>query len=334
MGKKSDRAEKAASKKKGVVEDEENSEEEPPRTNAFKSTARDEVVSNDTEGTKTSGGGSEFDMGEAIEMLTEKKINLREPGLLSIIKHLQSHRDTEHDALDDYHETLTTILVRMIRRPASVKEGQLVCRLISLIALYHGADENSFVEQFEKPLQSIIDGKLGAGYDDLQDYALFTLIFVTFICGSEDTNRNYLTYLQDMLLAQDLDSVSGQHAGLVAYPVHLKAKAIDCWVLLATQISASEILEKSKDEGVFEGIFEILRDGEGSAEVGRNVAAGRGLAFLWETADSTFHTEKDGGEGAPSVEQCAPLLCDDPRIVDEAIDCKYYNLCNMLMLTV
>lgn len=330
MGKKSDRAEKAANKKKGVAEDEESSEEEAPKKIAGNSTAKDEVVSNDTEATKASAVSSEFDMGEAIEMLTEKKINLREPGLLAIIKHLQSHRDTEHDALDDYHETLTTILVRMIRRPASVKEGQLVCRLIGLIALYHGADENYFVEQFEKPLQSIIDGKLGSGFDDLQDYALFTLIFVTFICGNEDTNRNYLTYLQDMILAQDLEIVSGMHAGLVAYPVHLKSKAIDCWVLLATQISAPEILEKAKDEGIFEGIFEILRDGEGSADVSRNVSAGRGLAFLWETADSTFHTDPNhtvAGEGAPSIEQCAHVLCDDPRVVDEAVECM---LCDSL----
>jgi len=313
MGKKSDRAEKAASKRKGNVEDDASDDDIP--TSAVNT---GEEESNDSETVKLSSEkDSEFDISAAIDMLTEKKMNLREPGLLSIIKHLQSHRDTEHDALDDYHDTLTTLLVRMIRRPASVKEGQLLCRLISLLALYNGADENEFVILFEKPLQSIIDGKLGAGYDDLQDYALFTLIFITFICGNEEINRNYLTYLQDMILAENLENVSGKHAGLAAYPIHLKAKAIDCWVLLASQISLQDILEKSRDEGMFEAIFQILQEGEGGAQVSRNVSAGQGLAFLWEIADSS---QSSNGETHSSIEECGRLLCDDPRVVDEAIE--------------
>jgi 3-keto-L-gulonate-6-phosphate decarboxylase len=61
-------------------------------------------------------GGNSFDMSEAVDMLTEKKVNMREPALQRIVKYMQSHRSSrDEDALANYqvsHWTvsLTTVL--------------------------------------------------------------------------------------------------------------------------------------------------------------------------------------------------------------------------------
>ncbi|RYH11946.1 hypothetical protein EON65_38430 [archaeon] len=93
--------------------------------------------------TQTYGAGDSsgsFDISESIDMLSEKKVNLREPSLQKIIKFLQGSHDDENNliVLNGYIETLTVHLTRMIRRPATASEGKLCLQLIALLALYLG----------------------------------------------------------------------------------------------------------------------------------------------------------------------------------------------------
>ena len=88
------------------------------RSNAspMKTVAASDAPSTPIPSTATS---SSFDMSEAMEMIREKKINMREPGLLNIIKFLQSSRNSEEEnPLEHFHDTLLSLLLRMIRKPA------------------------------------------------------------------------------------------------------------------------------------------------------------------------------------------------------------------------
>lgn len=103
-------------------------------------TDEDDRRTGPSQGEASGDNPTSFDMSESIDMLSEKKVNLREPSLQKIIKFLQGSHDDENNlgVLNGYIETLTVHLTRMTRRPATTNEGKLCLQLIALLALYLG----------------------------------------------------------------------------------------------------------------------------------------------------------------------------------------------------
>lgn len=251
---------------------------------------------------------STFDMSEAMEMLREKRINLREPGLQNIIKYLQSSRGTDEvNPLDNFQDTLVSILLRMIRKPASMKEGSLVCHLLNLMALHFGADNVTFVEQFDKPLQQCVDGK-GPEYEALRTDALFTLTFITFTCGNEEYLQKMVEYLITLL---DFESLEG--SGVVHYTSVVKAKALECLTLLSTMLPPNDLLERVRDGNLMEIVQELLE--ADSNDIVSIVSAGKSMAFFYEVALNFIEEAGNGSEPAY-------ILSDNPRVVGEIMDGK------------
>lgn len=75
-----------------------------------------------------------------IEMLKEKKVNLKERGLISLIKLLQQNKamNKEEDCFKNHYEEFTLILGDFLRRPDNYNEMILSLKLICLLGLYYG----------------------------------------------------------------------------------------------------------------------------------------------------------------------------------------------------
>jgi hypothetical protein len=235
---------------------------------------------------------SNFDVSENIDMLAEKKINLREPALRNIIAFLQGNHDDESnlEVLHGYIETLTIHLVRMTRRPASVKEGKLCMDLVRLLGLYLGPEDDAMVKAMDKPLLQHIDDASSSFQAD----ALFTQCFLAYVSRKEERLLSTLDNLQ-ILLCNPSNATDT-----------LLSTCIDCWVLLGTLIPASEALKRSKEE-----VFEALAGQLDHASTSR-LAAARAIGFLYECADSLVENAK--------LEELTYLLCEQPHMAAAAID--------------
>lgn len=62
---------------------------------------------------------------EAVENLSEKRPGLREMGLKVILKILRGNNPEIVETVLGYNETICTSLLRLLRKPASLKEGTL-----------------------------------------------------------------------------------------------------------------------------------------------------------------------------------------------------------------
>lgn len=322
MGKKSGKSSsnKRESNGRGVPDDDQDdfmstALGDDPEYNAAQGVIDDDLQSRIDEMNTILTKSSTFDLGEAVDMLIEKKVNMREPGLTSIINHLQSsgRSSAEFDNLMDYLEVLITRLARMIRRPASSKEGILVCSVFNLLALYIGPHDQTLLQAVEKPLVQLIDRSDDetAGINELRCSALFTYSFLMYMYENEESLVETLDYLQQILLGESSEE-HHEHGGVVTYTLEMKAKAIECWVLLASHLPEHEVLERAREGEVFETITNLLDNA--TNDINMKVSAGRAIAFLWETAHSS--------DDQVSFEQLGHLLCDNPRIVDEALNGK------------
>lgn len=320
MGKKSGKSSsnKRESNGRGVPDDDQDdfmstALGDDPEYNAAQGVIDDDLQSRIDEMNTILTKSSTFDLGEAVDMLIEKKVNMREPGLTSIINHLQSsgRSSAEFDNLMDYLEVLITRLARMIRRPASSKEGILVCSVFNLLALYTGPHDQTLLQAVEKPLVQLIDRSDDetAGINELRCSALFTYSFLMYMYENEESLVETLDYLQQILLGESSEE-HHEHGGVVTYTLEMKAKAIECWVLLASHLPEHEVLERAREGEVFETITNLLDNA--TNDINMKVSAGRAIAFLWETAHSS--------DDQVSFEQLGHLLCDNPRIVDEALN--------------
>lgn len=213
-----------------------------------------------------------FDMSEAIEMLSEKKYNLREPALKKIISFMQGSHDGEESlqVLDGFTETLTTHLTRMLRRPASDQEGILCLQLVCLLALYLSGDAVSLLKSIEKPIMALIQAKEAT---PLQSQALFTWSFTSFVSEKEEIVHEALETIESILLNECGDEFGDE----------LLTRAAEGWVLLCTLLPAATVLSKSKDESLFEALFTQI-DEASSTSINSKVAAGKVLIAVLSDA--------------------------------------------------
>jgi len=142
-----------------------------------------------------------IDISEATEMLSEKRYSTRERGLEALIKHFQTSYEDEADlSIEGYQDSITSQLLRLIRRPNSVKEGKLCTHLLCLIGLYLGPDEDEFFDAFVAPLQLIVDSASDALLE-LRGAALECLVLLSYICGGIDASYRTWNYCRNKLVS-------------------------------------------------------------------------------------------------------------------------------------
>ncbi|KAJ1433359.1 interferon-related developmental regulator-domain-containing protein [Ochromonadaceae sp. CCMP2298] len=269
-----------------------------------------ESVAASTAAGKGGAGDSGVNISEAVEMLSEKRSSTRETGLESLITHFQSSFGDASDlSIEGYQDTLTEQMLRMIRRPNSVKEGKLCIQLLCLLALYNGPEEDDFLNLFERPLQVLVDSASGSLHD-LSGPALSCLALISFVCGGVDASFRVWGYCQRKLF-NDKTAV-GDAGKAKAAEVAVRAAAADAWALLATLRSGADVLASCRGDwgSLLQPLNVILTSGASSIEA--KVSAGKCLAYMWELAD----------EASPGLETADSglLLCDDPEIIQETLN--------------
>lgn len=289
--------------------------------------------------------GSSTNISEIVEKIVEKRFTTRETGLEQLIKHFQSSHDSSAAlSIEGYQDTIMTQLVRVIRKPYSVKEGKLCAHLLSLLGLYKGADEEDFFKSVEKPLKQLVDGT-NPELQGLRDSALSCLVILAYVCGGVDAGYRTWSYCERILTQQnvitgqenDSDSDSDDDtsdassagskdktAGDVKSGVALRASAANGWILLATLRTAEEVLQHCKGDFLPDGgslldpLLELLEyhDGGGQSGIDIKITAGKALAYLWEVADAMLPNADPSAAGA--------LLCDDPHTVQQILESKHF----------
>ena len=232
-------------------------------------------------------------LSEAVEKLTEKRATFRESGLKSLLKILRGNQ-TMVEAVGNYKDTICTSLSRMLRKPASVKEGSLCLKAYCLICLIAGADEVELYDQFEPIILKLVNGI--SNMEELRVNAIATLAFSSYICSCE-AHYSVMTLCEDILC--------GESEGEVADST-LKARAAASWSLLASVNAEAIVLARCK-ERVFEEVVELLEDSESDVKI----SAGLTLAGLWEIADSLV----------PEVDYAVSglELCNIPAKISQAV---------------
>lgn len=234
---------------------------------------------------------------EAADNLTEQKPEIRLQACLNLLQILRGPQATEAGEyiLDSYIDTLTVGIIKMLNKQTSSDknaEGMKLLELISLLALLKGPNEDEFFTSFETVLTKLIEcSSLG---EVMQSKAMFTLSFLSFICGHVTTRKTW-EYIEEVL-CEGPDEITD-----LPY-----IEACRSWVLLATTMEDEEIMTKSK-ERVYSGMSRILHE---SDEIEDRIAAGQGLAFLYEIGDRLDSRGSfGGGEWDEYTKQLTEKLC-------------------------
>lgn len=260
---------------------EDNSDNDANSSNANTSVAADRT--DDIEG-----------LSESVEKLSDKRASTREAGLKGILKVLRGTNQSMVDSVSNYNDTICSSLSRMLRRPASLKEGTLCLDAYCLLCLLAGPDEGDLFDQFEQFLTKLVNGN--SNYEELRVAAIAALAFSSYICSSEAHYR-VMTLCEDVLC--------GESEGEPATPA-LQARAAASWTLLASINSEEAVLARCKDR-IFEELVELLEEGESEVKI----SAGFSFGVLWDIADSV----------APEVDWSISgmELCDNPAKVAQAV---------------
>lgn len=227
---------------------------------------------------------------EALEKLNENTTS-RLTGLRDILGILRSG-GVESFPLNSL-DTLKSSLVKFIRRPTSSTEATEAMKVVSVLSLILGPDDQ-FVETFSRLFVHIITR---VEDDTMRAEALKCLAFISYVSLTDHSESSAWALSEQLILltAEGLE-VSADLRGL----------ALKFWCLLASVINPEVVLEHSRD-GVFEAAVEIFDD----ANTEGKVIAAESFAFLWEVA---FDSNSEGDAAAWEA-----ALCDNTRECQRAI---------------
>ena len=233
-------------------------------------------------------------LSESVEKLSEKRASLRESGLKTLLKILRGSNVLMVEAVRDFVDTVCTSLIRILRRPASAREGGLCLEVYCLICLLVGPDEVELFDQFEPILLKLVSGN--SNLEDLRVPSISALAFSSFICAN-DAHYRVMTLCEDILC--------GESEGEPATST-LKARAAASWSLLASVNAEAAVLARCKKR-IFDEVVELLEDNESDVKI----SAGLTLAGLWEIADSSM----------PEVDYTISglELCENPAKIAQAV---------------
>jgi len=273
---------KKGKKNKGVDEDE------------------DDNTAVEVDNTKESEDG--FNIFESLELCNDKRLSKRETGLEQIMKGIRHGSDIKR-----YLNDFSGILCRILRSPSSVKEATLCSKLICLLSLVVGPDEQTFFTKFEQVLKRAI---LSQSNDiEVRSEALFALVFCCYICSSESNEE--ITDFCINIICNDIsyEGTAESHNDDEDSIALLQSTAASCLMLILSTLSNSDILELSQSR-IFESLSMILE----SNDIDAKMATGELIGYLFEVAyNSSSATTTD----EPAI--TGLMLCNDPNCINETL---------------
>ena len=137
---------------------------------------------------------------DGIEDLDNKKMISRLRGLKSIIDSLQSGVDM-FDRISSNMDTLVDQLQRFVSGRSSTTEALLAMKILSILALVAGAENDDFADRFTNPLVNLAT-KSSADESELRIAAVRTLAFIHYVCSGSQGGYTCFGVIGDIAMQQ------------------------------------------------------------------------------------------------------------------------------------
>lgn len=208
-------------------------------------------------GEKVGKHGSQIDqLLDGIDNLDSKKSQVRVSALGSIVKSLQSGADL-FDRVYSNMDTLMAQLKRLLSQRSASAESVLAMKVVCILALVAGADNDEFTNEFSELLITLAT-KSEVEEVELRVAAVRTLAFIHLVCGGGSGGFSCFGVIGDIALLQSEGIDACQE---------VQVAAADAWCLLAHLVDPQKVCDVSREEDMFVELVTLL--GSANTEVRR-----------------------------------------------------------------
>ncbi|KAG7389427.1 Interferon- developmental regulator 1 [Phytophthora boehmeriae] len=183
------------------------------------------------------GEAEDDDLEGAMEELTEKRDTTKISALQKILSMLRA--EVMSDRVQTSKVTLTSYTLGCLKR-RSKESSNLALRVLSLVAITLGADEQGFYDDIASPVQRILTDR---GESLLRVEAVYALSIACFVCCPDDEPKWDLLEVLGSFLVAAKDAEDDGHDE-AEFPESLTIAVMECWAFLVSYFSPSVIISK------------------------------------------------------------------------------------------
>ncbi|KAF4321063.1 hypothetical protein BBO99_00004449 [Phytophthora kernoviae] len=183
------------------------------------------------------GEAGDDDLEGAMEELAEKRDTTKVSALQKILSMLRA--DVMCDRVQSSKVTLTSYTLGCLKRRAK-ESSNLAIRVLSMMAITLGADEQGFFDDIVSPVQRILTDR---GESSLRVEAVYALSIACFVCCPDDEPKWELLEVLGSFLVAAKDAEDDGHDE-TEFPEALTIAVMECWAFLVSFFSPSVIIGK------------------------------------------------------------------------------------------
>ncbi|KAE8886340.1 hypothetical protein PF005_g17692 [Phytophthora fragariae] len=177
------------------------------------------------------------DLEGAMEQLTEKRDSTKVAALDKILAMLRA--EVMNDRVQTAKVTLTSYALGCLKKRAK-ESSSLALRVLSMVAITLGADEQEFYDDIESPLQRIFTDR---GDCAMRVEAVYALSIACFVCCPDDEPKWEMLEVLGSFLVAAKDAEDDGHDEKES-PEALTIAVMECWAFLVSYFSPSVMIGK------------------------------------------------------------------------------------------
>ncbi|EGZ18975.1 hypothetical protein PHYSODRAFT_351401 [Phytophthora sojae] len=177
------------------------------------------------------------DLEGAMEQLTEKRDSTKVAALEKILDMLRA--EVMSDRAQSAKVTLTSHTLGCLKKRAK-ESGSLALRVLSMVAITLGADEQEFFDDILSPLRRIFTDR---GDSALRVEAVYALSIACFVCCPDDEPKWELLEVFGSFLVAAKDAEDDGHDEK-EFPEALTIAVMECWAFLVSFFHPSVMISK------------------------------------------------------------------------------------------
>ncbi|DBA02341.1 TPA: hypothetical protein N0F65_007160, partial [Lagenidium giganteum] len=208
--------------------------------------------------TYTKDEGDEIAIDEAVEELTERRGSTRVAAMQTLTGHLLQYLPP-----DSVSESFVSNIISCLRKP-SEQEAVLGSRMLAVISLIFGADEERHFQRTRAVLEPLVKTSRS---EKVKCMSIRALAMSCFVCSVEDENIAELVRLYDRFF--DLKITAS-----------ICIAALESWGLMASSLVDSEVCSEDYIDRFLPKFLTLLDH----TDVGVRSAAGENIALMYESA--------------------------------------------------
>ncbi|POM65482.1 Interferon-related developmental regulator family protein / IFRD protein family isoform 1, partial [Phytophthora palmivora] len=177
------------------------------------------------------------DLEGAMEELTEKRDTTKIAALEKILTMLRA--EVTSDRVQSSKVTLTSHTLGCLKKRAK-ESSSLALRVLSVVAITLGADEQEFYNDMLSPVQRIFSDR---GDSTVRVEAVYALSIACFVCCSDDEPKWELLEILGSFLVAAKDAEDDGHDEK-EFPETLTIAVMECWAFLISYFNPSVMIGK------------------------------------------------------------------------------------------